>query len=363
MTKFLLTASAVALSATGAFAGGFERSGNPVGFMFEKGNYAELTFGYVRPSVSGTIAGGALSSGSAIENYTQLGFAIKTDLTDKISLGLQLDPSFGADILYPTGTGYPLAGTNAELNGDSITLIGRYKFNENFSAHAGIKSVGLGGNLAVLVGGGPAFPPTSYETDRDVGYLAGVAYERPDIALRVALTYYSNTKHSLATTLQTAGGPVAGATQLVELPQSVTLDFQTGVAANTLVFGSIRWADWTETALNFPAPGLVAYDNDVFTYNIGVGRKFSEQWSGAVSLGYERREGGISTNLAPTDGFVSVGLGATYTMENVKITGGVRYIDIGDAQTNVPVGPGATTPSSFAGNDAVAIGIKVGYTF
>jgi long-subunit fatty acid transport protein len=346
MTKFLLTASAVAMSVTGAFAGGFERSGNPIGFMFEKGNYAELTFGYVRPSVSGTVGGGAISSGNALEGYTQLGFAIKTDLTDKISLGLQIDPSFGADIFYPTGTGYPIAGSNAELNGDTVSLIGRYKFNENFSAHAGIKSVGIGGNVT-LGGIFAGVAATSYDTDRDIGYLVGAAYERPDIALRVALTYYSETTHDLATNL--------GPTVEVELPQSVTLDFQTGVAANTLVFGSIRWADWTETALNFPVP-LVGYDNDVFTYNIGVGRKFSDQWSGAVSLGYERKEGGLSTNLAPTDGYFSVGLGATYTLENVKITGGVRYVDIGDALTS-------TIGGSFTGNDAVAVGLKVAYSF
>jgi hypothetical protein len=36
MKKILLTASAVTMAATGAFAGGFERSGNPVGFMFEQ---------------------------------------------------------------------------------------------------------------------------------------------------------------------------------------------------------------------------------------------------------------------------------------------------------------------------------------
>jgi long-chain fatty acid transport protein len=347
MMKFLLTASAVALSATSAIAGGFERSTNPVGFMFEKGNYVELSFGYVRPSVSGTVGGGAVSSGNALSSYTQLGFAIKTDLTDKFSLGLQIDPSFGADVAYPAGTGYPAAGSRAELNGDTISLIGRYKFNENFSAHAGIKSAGVGGFVS-FAGAFAAIPATSYDTDRDLGYLIGAAYERPDIALRVALTYYSETDHRIATSL--------GPTINVELPQSLTLDFQTGVAADTLVFGSVRWADWTETALNFPVAGLITYDNDVYTVNLGVGRKFSEQWSGAVSVGYERTEGGLSPNLAPTDGYYSIGLGATYTVDNVKITGGVRYVDIGNATTS-------TINGAFRDNNAVAVGLKVAYTF
>lgn len=345
MKTYLASAAVIALSAGQSYAGGFERSGNPIGFLFEKGDYVELSFGYVSPSVSGTVGGGAVSSGSVLDSYTQFGIAIKSDLTDKITVGLQIDPSFGADVTYPTGTGYPLAGTTAELNGDTVAVFGRYKFNENFSAHAGIKSVGVGGNVAI-VGLGP-IPATTYAFDRDVGYLVGIAYEKPEIALRVGLTYSSDTSHDMATNL--------GPTVTVELPKSLTLDFQSGVAANTLVFGSIRWVDWTATELVFPVP-LVGYDNDTITYNIGVGRKFNDQWSGAVSLGYERLEGGTSLNLAPTDGYVSLGLGATYTQGNMKITGGIRYVDIGDATTSVVGG-------SFTDNDAIGVGIKVGFTF
>jgi long-chain fatty acid transport protein len=350
MKKILLTASTVTVAATSAFAGGFERSGNPVGFMFETGNYAELSFGYVEPSVSGNLVPApTVSSGNVLESYSQVGFAIKTDVNEKISIGLQVDPTFGADIFYPTGTGYPIGGANAELNGDTVAVIGRYKFNDSFSAHVGLRSVGIGGN----VGGGP-LPNTNYDTDRSLGYLVGAAFEKKEIALRVALTYQSSTDHTLTTRVNGALVPAAVFPQ-VELPQSLTLDFQSGVAANTLVFGSIRWVDWTETALNFPT-ALVNYDNDSITYNIGVGRKFNEQWSGAVSIGYEKSNGGIQSNLSPTDGYVSVGLGATYTTGNVKITGGVRYVDIGDATS-------LSGNGNFSGNSAVAVGLKVGYTF
>jgi long-chain fatty acid transport protein len=333
------------MAATGAFAGGFERSGNPVGFMFETGNYAELSFGYVSPSVSGSLVlAPTVNTRNVLESYTQLGFAIKTDVNENLSLGLQIDPSFGADIFYPAGTGYPIGGTNAELNGDTLSVIGRYKFNDNVSVHVGLRSVGIGGNVQIV---GFPVPPTTYDTDRDLGYLVGAAYEKKEIALRVALTYSSATNHDLATNL--------GPSVAVELPKSLTLDFQSGVAANTLVFGSIRWVDWTSTALNFPAP-LINYADDTITYNIGVGRKFNDQWSGAVSIGYEKSNGGIASNLSPTDGFLSVGLGATYTTGNVKITGGVRYVDIGDALSLSGAG-------NFEGNSALAVGLKVGYTF
>jgi long-chain fatty acid transport protein len=370
MTKFLLTVSAVTLAASGAFAGGFERSGNPVGFMFEAGNYAELSFGIVSPKVNGALSNPALPapgpSGDVSPTYRQLGFAIKSDLNEQLSIGLSIDPTFGADIAYPLPSPGPIpyliGGTSAELNGDTVSVIGRYKFNDNFSAHAGLRSTSVGGNVAIVNNGNPVYQ-ASFDTDRDLGYLIGAAYERPDIALRVALTYQSATKHNLSTTV--AGNPVPAALYPeVELPQSLTLDFQSGVAANTLVFGSIRWADWTATELNaplYPFNPLVSYDDDTITYNIGVGRRFNDQWSGAISIGYEKAGGGVQSNLSPTDGYASIGLGATYTSGNVKITGGVRYVDIGDA-SSLSNAAGVSN-ADFTGNSAIGAGIKIGYTF
>ena len=75
-----------------------------------------------------------------------------------------------------------------------------------------------------------------------------------------------------------------------------------------------------------------------------------------MSLGYEATLGGFASNLGPTDGNRSVGLGATYTSGNVKVTGGVRYIKIGDAQTTLGLGVPA---SDFSGNSGIAAGLKV----
>jgi hypothetical protein len=50
-----------------------------------------------------------------------------------------------------------------------------------------------------------------------------------------------------------------------------------------------------------------------------------------------------------------VGLAVTYTMDKVKVTGVVRYVELGDASTPI-VGP-------FTGNSAVAAGVRIGWTF
>lgn len=343
MKQFLMASVAVVAGTTGALAGGIDRSGLGIGFMFEPGTYGELSFGLVSPSISNTPLAPPAAAGDIAPSYSQLGAAYKTDLSDQLSIGVQLDQPYGAHVQYPA----TLGGGYAELTSSSVNVIGRYKFDGGFSAHAGLRYVTIDGRLFVPTSGVSA---RTYSADADVGYLVGVAYERPEIALRVALTYFSGTDHSLEST--------AGIVGTIDPPQSVNLDFQTGVAANTLVFGQIRWADWTDTQIIANPPAvLISYDKDRVTYTLGVARKFNDSWSGALSVGYEKDTGLVQSTLSPTDGFVSVGLAAIYTTGNMKITTGVRYVDIGNA----------TTPSAvlgrFEGNDAVALGVKVGWSF
>ena len=143
-----------------------------------------------------------------------------------------------------------------------------------------------------------------------------------------------------------------------KMPESVNLDFQTGVAANTLVFGSVRWAGWSDASITDTLAGeLVSYDEDTVSYTLGVGRKFSDTLSGALTVGYEKAQGGAASNLSPTDGNMSFGIGATYAMGNgMELTGGVRYVIPGDATTE-------TIGAVFEDNSAVAIGLKVAYSF
>ena len=283
-----------------------------------------------------------LPSGDIAPTYGIAALSMKSDLSDKLSLGLLMDEPYGAHVSYETA-GYPLNTTNAKVNSSSITLMGRYKITDGISAHAGLRSVSADG----------IYDPTgayssTYSKGSDMGYLVGVAYEKPEIALRVALTYASETEFALDGTM----GDLTA-----RMPKSVNLDFQSGVAANTLVFGSVRWADWTSGHLTDSMAGVLAdYTNDVLTYSLGVGRKFSDSFSGALTLGYEKGTGELASNLSPTDGYLSVGLGGTYTKDNMKITAGVRYVDLGDATTE-------TIGSTFSGNSALALGLKVSFSF
>ncbi len=363
-----------------AHAGGVERANQGIAFLFEEGTYAELGFGRLDPDVSGDlVALPSIKTGNMLGGENIASGAFKTDLNENIVLGFIIDQPVGATVRYPTGTNHPFAGSTADLESTALTGYLRYKFGNGFSAIGGLRAQRVEGNVSL-----PSIPGYSLSTNNDLeyGYSFGVAYERPDIALRVSLMYNSEIEHSFEG-VETIFNPLAGGIVSIpgefdtKIPQSVTLDFQTGVAADTLVFGSIRWVDWSEFEINpdvysqavlagnpfgitYP---LASYQSDSITYRLGVGRRFSENWSGAFSVVYEPDVGDIFGNLGPVDGRTGVGLGVTYSQEKMKISAGVEYSWLGDAISQSPVGQPGDPVSDFQDNTSISYGIRVGYYF
>ncbi len=342
MKYTVTTLAALAMTTSMAQAGGLDRSGQSISAIFETGGYAEISYGQVMPSIEGLFSG-AVASGNIAPSYGSIGMAIKADVNDKVSLGVVLDQPFGAAVDYATAP-YPLTGSSAHVDTVGLTALGRYKITDAFSVHAGVRHITASGDYTNSLG-----PYSStYSEGSDVGYVVGAAFEKPEIALRVALTYSSATSFALDGTV----GDLSA-----EMPQSVNLDVQTGIAANTLLFGTIRWADWTEASIVDSLAGdLITYDKDVFTYSLGLGRKFSDSFSGSISLGYEAAQGGDASNLSPTDGQTSIGIGGKYTAGNMEISGGIRYVLLGDATTEI-------LGAEFSGNTALGAGVKVAFRF
>lgn len=352
MKLTLTTLGALALGTSMAHAGGLDRSGQDIGAIFEAGGYAELSYSYASPSISGTMAGGMMVSDNVAPAFSMVGGAVKTDLSDKLSVAVIMDQPFGAAVEYGAGSGalpYALAGTSAHVDSTGITGLVRYKLSDRVSFHGGLRQITASGDITYS----PSIvPPVGYSStyggDSDLAYVVGGAYEIPAIALRVALTYSSATSFALDGTLGDAAA---------EMPQSVNLDFQTGIAANTLLFGQIRWADWSEATIDDTLVGnLISYEDDVMTYSVGVGRKFSDSFSGAVTLGYEAATGDLASNLSPTDGYFSIGVGGSYTAGNMKISAGISNTWVGDATTE-------DVFATFSGNSVLGAGVKVAFTF
>ena len=259
------------------------------------------------------------------------------------------------------------------MNSTTYPALLRYKFDNNVSVHGGIRGSRAEGEVTLS---GAAYGPLSgYNVKLDgawgVGWVAGVAYEVPDIAARISLTYNSPVEHEFDTTESSAFAQLDSKTK-VKTPRSWTLEGQTGIAADTLLFGSIRWVNWSEFRVNpqvlVAAPpsgfgidgGLVELE-DTTTYTIGVGRKFTEAWSGSVSFSYEPDGDDLVSPLAPTNGRKGVTLAAIYTMDRIKVTTGINYTRLGDAYAET--GTPDVARARMSDNHAWGVGMRIGYQF
>lgn len=369
------------ISASPLLAGGVERAPQSLAVLFEQGNYAELSFGGVNPTVQGTDIAG-FSTGDVAQGYGFFGLAYKHQFNNNLSAAIIIEQPFGADLRYPLAPeGSPvLGGTRVEVNSTTYTALARYKFDNNISVHGGIRASHADGGVRL---DGQGYSTTAgYDLDIDgewgVGYVVGAAYEVPEIAARVSLTYNSPIEHDFG---MTESGPIirymtGGATDTVsgkytvKTPRSWTLEGQTGIAADTLLFGSIRWVKWSEFKVDnflFPMPvgaGIPLVEvEDTTTYTIGVGRKFTDNWSGLVSFLYEPSEGDTASPLAPTNGRKAVTLAAIYTRDNIKITTGINYTKLGTADLGVGETGNKRTVARMDDSDAWGIGVRIGYSF
>lgn len=371
--KHLIAASAATtLLASTALASGLDRTGQPIGVIFEEGNYAEFSIATTSVDLSGTDSATfnplQSATGDVGERFNMIGGAYKTDINDKLSLAIIYDEPWGVDVNYPASGSFLLNGTMAEANSRSITSLLRYKITDRFSVHGGLRYQEVDGDITLAGGAYSSLSGYNVQVNRDgaFGWVGGIAYEIPDIALRFALTYQSEITHNfdLTESMPAAlGGATLSNTTETKTPQSVNLDFQSGVAKDTLVFGGIRWVEHSATDLNvLSAIGgrdLIDLDDSI-SYTIGVGRKFNENWSGSLAYVYEDVDGdNLVSPLAPYHGLQAIRLGVQYQNETMKVAAGVRYTKLGSAFA----APGGTPVASFDDNKAVSFAVKVGFYF
>lgn len=390
--KLSVLSAAVLLTALPltTFAAGLDRSGQSIAAFLQPGNYAEAGLSVLDPTVEGQGRDQKPVSDMA-DDYYFPSAAVKVQATDHISLGLIYDQPYGADASYAADNfmfGDGTQGTTVEVRTNNLTALMGYQPNENWNFYAGpvwqtveadiqLRGAAYGGaaklgNYNIKVDQEPAF-----------GWLAGFAYQIPEIALKAAVTYRSEIKHK-ANTTETSSIPQLPAryhplfpngvdlSQVVSrveaiTPQSVNVDFQMGIAADTLAFANLRWVHWDNFVvrpelMSHPLvnQNLIDYSDDQWSANVGVGHKFNTKWAGNVSVGYDSGAGNPVTTLGPTEGYWSVGLGGQYSpAEHYFIQGGVKYFWLGDATAQT----GGNAVGEFSDNHAIGYGMKIGYRF
>lgn len=371
--------SAILLSTlplTPAFAAGLDRSGQSISVFLQPGNYAEAGISVLDPTVKSS----QLNVTDMAEDYYFPSAAIKVQATEHISLGLLYDQPFGADAMYSLEQSMftnGIEGTKVEVETHNLTALIGYQPTENWNFYAGPVWQTVEADISLR---GQAYispkDPTKVLSGYDIkiheeeafGWLAGFAYQIPEIALKTSVTYRSEIKHKAKSVETHKLMPMLNVESQLDAitPQSVNIDFQTGVAANTLAFANIRWVHWDQFAVtpkflnSASGNNLIDYSDDQWSATVGVGRKFNSHWSGSASVGYDSGAGNPVTTLGPTEGYWSVGLGGQYSpAENYFIQAGVRYMWLGDADAKA----GPNLAGEFTDNTAIGYGMKIGYRF
>lgn len=451
LTSAILLAS---LPTTGVFAAAMDRSGQSISAFLQPGNYFEAGISALDANVSGKIqdnfepGGGTPSKGASLQgtdlsdmadSYYFPNAALKVQLNENFSFGLIYDQPFGAKAKYSTTDAIQKGAVN--LNNDvvgafynngeatevdvktqNLSLIFGFQPTENWNIYAGPVYQTVEGEVKLR---GSAYGPfgavncntptcqtgfkdeagkeksrgydAKISEDSAVGWLAGVAYQIPEIALKASLTYRAEIKHSVDvqesmmthTTLGFAlpifkpNYAYKEASTDVTTPQSVNLDLQTGIMANTVAFAQLRWVDWSEFKIRPNKFGqmasaltqyaaktdrgfdLVAYEKDQISANIGIGRKFNDQWAGTAMVGWDSGAGNPVSTLGPTEGYWSVGLGGQFSpTPQTFVQAGVKYFWLGDAKSQIASHFGTDEyAANFEDNDAIGYSLKLGYRF
>ncbi|MGX8219707.1 OmpP1/FadL family transporter [Psychrobacter sp. VH5] len=449
LTLALITLSAASLTQ----AAGLDRSGQDIKGFFNPGTYAEIDYAYIDTDVSAHDNAGAIttptgdinngitsteeayrkgkSTGNATpDTYSFMRYGVKTDINENFSIGVFYDEPFGAEVEYSgdstfvsqagkdtiadssTGTSVP----NEVIN--SSVLDPDYDKNTNVSVHSeswtgliGYKSNGFqvyGGPVMQKVKAdvhlrGQAYGPlTGYDanvnSDTDYGWVAGLAYSKPEIALNAALTYRSEIDHKtpVGERIPLLGSPLrdialgklgidpnselgqsvgeyATTDATVTTPESVNLNIQTGLSEKYQLLGTldVRWVPWSDFTIVPPLYNayskaavpeglpLLSYDKDQWKVDVGLAKRFNEKLAGSVVVGYDSGAGDPVSSLGTIEGFYSIGGGVKYNVTpEWAVSVGGKYLKFGDATGQLPNG---SIVSKAEDNDGYIAGVKLSY--
>lgn len=368
-----LSVSTIPLS---AIAAGLDRSGQSIAAFLQPNNYAEASYHVLDPNVKGKDFNGNAVADMG-DSYTFPTAAIKVQATDQISLGLLYDQPYGGDATYQVdGADFAntTEGTKVKVRTNNLTALIGYQPNENWNVYAGPVWQTVEADISLR---GRAYNKLSgYDIDvkqkEAYGWVAGVAYQIPEIALKTSITYRSEIKHNAKAT---ESHPLLGSTETnlqAVTPQSVNLDFQTGIAQNTLAFANVRWVHWDQFVVSPTVLGnatenftktrqdLISYSKDQWSITTGLGHKFTDKWSGTALVAWDSGAGNPITVLGPTKGYWAVGVGGQYSpAQNYFIQAGMKYFWLGDADAQA----GGVVQGKFENNHALGYSLKIGYRF
>jgi long-chain fatty acid transport protein len=362
MSRGILAVAAVGMLQSPAWAGGLERGGYNIDLLFDTSRFAaEATSVFVMPDRKlknardvnttpfnpggspPTVGGGDLNglpgSADGSENYWSPRIGAKAAIGDAADCMFDYSEPWGAH----KNPGRNWAGANEDIEtkvrSHNYALTCSYRFD---AGPGQLRVIGggfyqkLDGFQERLVQAFPVGFPLSGVGRLDLegdgwGWRAGVAYEIPEYAFRASLVYNSEVKlDDISGTMDLRGisplitAPI-GVNGSQDMPDVLELKVQSGIAEDWLAFGSVKWTDWSQLQkvpffCNSPVLGVCGTTVPVTTLDLGyrdgwtitggIGHKFNEQWSGAVSLTWDR---GTSQGFGSQTDTWTLGVGTAYS--------------------------------------------------
>lgn len=394
------------------YASALDESGQSILPFLEKGNYAEANIFVIDPKISGKVRNNPqlvdnpqdLRTGDMAQSFQYYNAALKLQLNEYFAFGLIYDQPFGADVLYPVKQNNSYSetkslkeGTSVNVDSQNISMILGLKPYQNIQFYLGPVYQTIKGDVALRGNAYTTFfngYDANFKEDSAMGWLAGMSYQIPDIELKLAVTYRSKIKHEMNVEESIYDQPINVTSfekTKITTPQSINLDFQTGVNQSTLAFINLRWVNWKKFNIRPTQFGAItqgitseltggtydqgfdldSHQKDQLYAAIGLGHQISEKLSIGSEVSWDSGTGNPASSLNPTKGAWGLGLGLQYNpAPNYFIATGIKYFWLGDAVAqdgtyHLPIDniKQNAEQADFKNNSSIAYGLKFGYRF
>ena len=414
-----------------AQAGGWTAGTLETGFMYSDGNSASISVANIDHNIKAKEAKGFGATNATdvdvVKDETRTTLSIKSDIGNGLSVGLTNFRS-GSIQLQGGASEYKSWVPDAEASFDTTAIMGTYSINENIDLLFGLSNDRLSDTTVTTMNGtyniqggsanravlgasyaipdialrvsatympsasltvGSSFSETSLGATNPLNGqpIANTSYG--DFASFVAKYGAAGAIGASAGTLPTtdasgepavfppypaqailAGtvGDVASYDSKIGLPETLILDFQTGIAADTLLFGSIYHAKWGDAQIvsdtGSAATKISTEFEDSTKYTLGIGRKINDKLSISASYAQEDGTGALNSSaFTVSNGIKSIALGARYTEGNMTISGGVNMTEVGGVKITSDGKETGTFIAEYGTNRVTAFGVKVAFAF
>ena len=391
-------------------AAALERSGQSTLAFLEPNNYTEFNIGVITGNLSGENSNKQelsqalnvtdFSTGNLLEDFHFIQSAIKLQLNPQISVGLLFDQPFGIKLDYDYSPesilgNEQLEAINIHLKSQNITGLIGYQPTPRWNIYGGLAYQTFSGDLYLF---GQSFYffngyNISLKNDPALGWLGGVSYQIPEIALKANLTYRSKIKHNNQSIEYTPNDGIVNSRTEIITPQSVNFDFMSGVSAHNLVYGSLRWVNWSSfkmkpngfnqiiqnTINDFKALpstpeisnfiqslsnfNLIDYQSDQWSAKIGVAHQVNDRTFASLEALWDSGSDNPASTINPANGYNGLGTGLRYQFTPKSfIAGGVYYLKFKPSQENKN-SISVSSISTLDDRTAWAYGLKIGHYF